>query len=203
MHHHITLMHVALRGVARYGALVLLLVSTVRSWLLESRIITAKTAWMKLKRLQLKSMHGHCNEALKQLSGGWAEDDQAPKHIVTIISRDGYQKFSLEVPENRYIFACFEDQGVELPIANKDKMCRQGCCTTCAARVLSGDVRMGGALGLTTDLKDNGYALICSACPASDVVLQLQDEDEVYKQQWGDSFESGGITWGGFLPDHD
>lgn len=48
-----------------------------------------------------------------------------------------------------------------------------------------------------------GYALSCCSLPRSDIVCQLQDEDEVYVKQWGETFESGGIEWGGFLPEDD
>lgn len=35
----------------------------------------------------------------------------------------------------RYIFWAFEDAGIELPMINKHRMCRNGCCTTCALKV--------------------------------------------------------------------
>lgn len=31
----------------------------------------------------------------------------------------------------------------------------------------------------------------------------MQDEDEVYLKQWGETFEGGGVEWGGFLPEDD
>lgn len=36
-----------------------------------------------------------------------------------------------------------------------------------------------GALGLLKDLKLEGYALMCCSYPNSDLVVELQDEDEV------------------------
>jgi hypothetical protein len=35
----------------------------------------------------------------------------------------------------RYIFFAFEDAGFDLPLINKHRMCRNGCCTTCALKV--------------------------------------------------------------------
>jgi len=35
----------------------------------------------------------------------------------------------------RYIYWAFEEAGVDLPFINRDKMCRNGCCTTCAVKV--------------------------------------------------------------------
>jgi hypothetical protein len=37
----------------------------------------------------------------------------------------------------------------------------------------------------------------------SDLELVLQDEDEMYVKQWGQYFESGGVEWGGVLPEDD
>lgn len=46
----------------------------------------------------------------------------------------------MDVPEDRYIYFATEDAGIDVPIVNKHKMCRNGCCTTCAAKVLEGKV---------------------------------------------------------------
>lgn len=56
---------------------------------------------------------------------------------------------------------------------------------------------------IPTHQQKRGYALSCCSLPRSDVVCTLQDEDEVYIKQWGETFESGGVEWGGFLPEDD
>lgn len=43
--------------------------------------------------------------------------------------------FTMDVPEDRYIFWAFEDAGVDLPLINGHRMCRNGACTTCAVKV--------------------------------------------------------------------
>lgn len=48
-----------------------------------------------------------------------------------------------------------------------------------------------------------GFALSCCSLPLSDIVCTMQDEDEVYLKQWGETFEGGGVEWGGFLPEDD
>jgi len=70
--------------------------------------------------------------------------------------------------------------------------CVNGCCTTCACKVVSGRIEQPMALGLMQPMKNKRYALLCVSYPKSDVEVVLQDEDEVYCQQFGDSFESGG-----------
>jgi len=89
-------------------------------------------------------------------------------------------------------------------VINIARMCRQGCCTICTGKILnSGKVKMDAPLGLLKELRDKGYTLTCCAMPRSELVLELQDEDETYIKQWSEGFEGGGIEWGGFLPDED
>lgn len=102
------------------------------------------------------------------------------------------------VPEDRYIWHSMTDAGADLPAS-----CRNGCCTTCAAKLSSGQVNQREALGLLKEMRQQGYALLCVSYPLSDIECVLQDEDEVYVKQFGSSFESGGIEWGGVLPEDD
>jgi ferredoxin-NADP reductase len=49
--------------------------------------------------------------------------------------------------------------------------CRQGSCGTCATRLLSGNVRMERAEGLSEELKVQGYILPCVSRPLGDIKL--------------------------------
>jgi ferredoxin len=82
-------------------------------------------------------------------------------------------------------------------------MCRQGCCTICTFKVLDGEYKMDTPLGLLKDMRNKGYALSCCSYPRSDLVCELQSEDEMYIRQWSEGFEGGGVEWGGFLPEDD
>lgn len=53
------------------------------------------------------------------------------------------------------------------------------------------------------EMRNKGYALLCVSYPQSDLHCVLQDEDEVYVKQFGSTFESGGVEWGGVLPEDD
>ena len=57
------------------------------------------------------------------------------------MNKAGETVASVDVPMDRYIFFTTEDAGVDVPIVNKKRMCRNGCCTTCAVKVLEGKVR--------------------------------------------------------------
>ena len=44
------------------------------------------------------------------------------------------------------------------------------------------------SLGISAELKEAGYALMCVGYPRSDLVLETVEEDEVYDLQFGSSF---------------
>jgi ferredoxin len=98
---------------------------------------------------------------------------------------------TLEVPENHYILQSAEKQGVELPFS-----CRNGACTTCAVRVLSGEITQPEAIGLSLELQSQGYALLCVSYARSDLEVETQDEDEVYELQFGQYFGKGKVRAG-------
>ena len=136
--------------------------------------------------------------------GIWPGDPDAPKFKVTVRSKKTGDEFVLDVPSDRYIFFYFEEQGIELPVVNIARMCRQGCCTICTGKIMnSGKAKMDAPLGLLKELRDEGYTLTCCTMPRSELVLELQDEDETFIRQWSDGFEGGGVEWGGFFPDED
>ncbi|MEM9924048.1 MAG: 2Fe-2S iron-sulfur cluster-binding protein [Cyanobacteria bacterium P01_D01_bin.50] len=98
---------------------------------------------------------------------------------------------TLEVPDNRYILQNFEKQGVELPFS-----CRNGACTTCAVRVIKGEISQPEAVGLSPDLQRKGYALLCVSYACSNLEVETQDEDEVYELQFGRYFAKGRVRAG-------
>ena len=135
--------------------------------------------------------------------GVWPGNPEAEKFKVTVKSRKTGETFLTEVAKDRYIYYAFEEDRTSLPIENSHKMCRQGCCTICAARIIEGKVKMDAPLGLLKELRGQNYGLLCCAMPRSDVVVELQDEDEMYKRQWSEGFEGGGVEWGGVFMDED
>ncbi|XWS49581.1 hypothetical protein CRYUN_Cryun12cG0015400 [Craigia yunnanensis] len=97
-----------------------------------------------------------------------------PTHKVTVHDRKQGVLHEFLVPEHQYILHTAESQNITLPFA-----CRHGCCTSCAVRVKSGEIRQPEALGISADLKAKGYALLCVGFPSSDLEVETQDEDEV------------------------
>lgn len=99
--------------------------------------------------------------------------------------------YTFRVPSDRYILQSGETQGINLPFS-----CRNGACTTCAVRVISGDLDQPEAVGLSPELKRQGYALLCVSYARSDIEVETQDEDEVYELQFGRYFAKGKVKRG-------
>jgi ferredoxin len=112
-------------------------------------------------------------------------------HTVRIHHRQTGEVYTVRVPEDRYILASAENQGATLPFS-----CRNGACTTCAVRVKSGEIYQPEAMGLSPELRDRGYALLCVSYPRSDIEVETQDEDEVYELQFGRYFGKGKVKAG-------
>ncbi len=110
---------------------------------------------------------------------------------VCIHDRRTDRHYTVQVPDDRYILQTAEDQGATLPYA-----CRNGACTTCAVRVVSGDLHQPEAMGLSHSLQRQGYALLCVSYPRSALQLETQDEDEVYELQFGRYFGKGKVRRG-------
>ncbi|CEJ44738.1 2Fe-2S iron-sulfur cluster-binding protein [Umezakia ovalisporum] len=112
-------------------------------------------------------------------------------HTIKVRHRASGQEYTLEVPENRYILHSIEQQGRDLPFS-----CRNGACTTCAVRIISGEVYQPEAIGLSPALRRRGYALLCVSYARSDLDIETQDEDEVYQLQFGRYFAKGKVKAG-------
>nr|AEQ54761.1 ferredoxin 2 [Dimocarpus longan] len=109
-------------------------------------------------------------------------------HKVRVHDRQRGVVHEFWVPEDQYILHTAESQNISLPFA-----CRHGCCTSCAVRIKSGQIKQPEALGISAELKSKGYALLCVGFPASDLEVETQDEDEVYWLQFGRYFARGPI----------
>jgi ferredoxin len=112
-------------------------------------------------------------------------------HHITIRDRRTGEHFTTGVPDDRYILHSIEAQGHELPFS-----CRNGACTTCAVRVLKGEIYQPEAIGLSPELKARGYALLCVGYARGDLEVETQDEDEVYELQFGRYFARGKVRFG-------
>tara|TARA_Y100000991_G_scaffold123408_1_gene93088 strand:- start:197 stop:571 length:375 start_codon:yes stop_codon:yes gene_type:complete len=105
---------------------------------------------------------------------------------VTIRNKETGKIYQEEVSSNEYILKEFEKKGFKLPFS-----CRNGCCTSCAVKIISGTLQQTEAMGVSQTLKDQGYALLCVAKSTVDLELETTYEDEVYDLQFGQYFGRG------------
>lgn len=112
-------------------------------------------------------------------------------HIVKIFDPTIGRQYIVEVPEDQYILQTAEQQDANLPF-----LCRNGACTSCAVKVIAGELAQPEAMGLSPKLKERGYALLCVSYPRSDLEVETQAEDEVYQMQFGRYFARGRVRFG-------
>lgn len=112
-------------------------------------------------------------------------------HIVKIFDPTIGRQYIVEVPEDQYILQTAEQQDANLPF-----LCRNGACTSCAVKIISGELAQPEAMGLSPKLKERGYALLCVSYPRSDLEVETQAEDEVYQMQFGRYFARGRVRFG-------
>ncbi len=108
-----------------------------------------------------------------------------PIHQITIHDRKANRTISLNLPEGEDILKSFESQGEQLPFS-----CRNGCCTTCAVKILSGGMDQTAGIGLSKEMKERGYGLLCIAKVNGPLEAETQEEDEVYEIQFGKHLEN-------------
>lgn len=101
----------------------------------------------------------------------------------TVVVQHKGKDYCFQVPEDQYILQTGETQSVTLPFS-----CRNGACTECAVKIISGQLQQPDAMGLSSELQKEGYALLCVSYPRSDLVVETQSEDEVYELQFGQYF---------------
>jgi ferredoxin len=98
--------------------------------------------------------------------------------IVTLVIPDGSsldaagETVDLEVAEDETVLAAARSAGVWLPAD-----CQQGWCTTCAARLVDGDVVHPNARRYYDEDREAGYVLPCTAKPRADTTLVVDQYD--------------------------
>ena len=105
---------------------------------------------------------------------------------VTIKNKETGKEYQERVNSEEYILKEFENKGFNLPFS-----CRNGCCTSCAVKIISGKLIQPEAMGVSQALKDKGYALLCVAKATEDLVVETTYYDEVYELQFGQYFGKG------------
>ena len=69
------------------------------------------------------------------------------------------------------------DDGLDVP-----HDCKMGVCMTCPAKLVSGEVDHGIAM-LSDEVIAQGFTLLCTAIPLTDVTIQVIEEDDLLDLQ--------------------
>lgn len=96
--------------------------------------------------------------------------DRSKTYQVTLII-DG-EEHSLDVPEDETILETALQAGFDLPY-----LCLQGWCVTCAGKILAGKVDQSQAWRFFPEDEREGYVLLCSAYPRSDLKIVTHQKE--------------------------
>ena len=83
---------------------------------------------------------------------------------------------TIEIPDDQYILDIAEDIGIRLPSG-----CKQGECSVCVAKLISGEVDQSEQKFLSPQEIQAGYTITCVAYPLSDCTLETHQEQVLYK----------------------
>ncbi|MHC5933495.1 2Fe-2S iron-sulfur cluster-binding protein [Nostoc sp.] len=93
---------------------------------------------------------------------------------------------TIQVPDDQYILDMAEEAGIRLPSG-----CKQGECSACIAKLISGEVDQSEQKFLRPSEIQAGYVVTCVTYPLSHCTLETHQEQVLYKSALYYQRESG------------
>ena len=93
---------------------------------------------------------------------------------VTLRAPDGTEN-TITCEDDQYVLDAAEEQGIDMNYS-----CRAVACSSCEGKIVSGTIDQSDQSFLDDDQMDSGFALLCVSYPTSDLVVEIDKEDELY-----------------------